>query len=438
MRHNMTPQPVCTIHERSTRYHWPNRSSMTIPSRSFIKIGLAVTVAYNFAWIFHQHAKLLADPGSSNVDHLMISPDQFDTTLLYNSTSISSSSSRIKSTTTSSLDYSHPNDPRGKSLPLHPTPNYELQQLVSSHTPQYTCSNGLIYIQDHILPDNITHYDIIHPTTGQLTPRKIPRLLHFTSKSRCMTQSFANNLQLWKDALGSKYSIYIHDDAAINKFIYHRRWVEFPELQELMSCITAGAAKADVWRYLMIWEYGGIYSDMDSAPNKFDVDTITTEDDAWFPLEMLGIPAQYWFAASPRHPIMYFSAKSALGAVAWRPDISNNNAAKTTGPGAFKVGFVYFQRLVGDESSGYVTEGLYHGVQNRTVKVVGTKENANEWIQRESIRGKSSNYEQMGMTHFHQTRGKFREMHSMESAVGCLMQRYRMHTDVLVGWDNVV
>jgi len=328
-------------------------------------------------------------------------------------------------------------DPRGKSLPIHPTTNYELQQLVSSHTPQYTCSNGLTYIQDHILHDNITHYDI-DESSGQRIPRKIPRLLHFTSKSRCMTQSFANNMQKWKDTLGSKYSIYIHDDTAIDKFIYQRYWMEFPELQEVMSCITAGAAKADVWRYLMTWEFGGIYSDMDSAPNKFSVDTITFEDDAWFPLEMLGIPAQYWFAASPRHPIMYFSAKSALQAVAWRPDISNNNAAKTTGPGAFKAGFIYFEQLAGFPSTGYVTEGLYHGVQNRSVKVVGTKENSNEWIQRESIRGKSSNYEQMGMTHFHETRGKFRLMHSGDETVGCLMQRFRMHTDMMVGWNNIV
>ncbi|KAL7500473.1 hypothetical protein ACHAWT_010442 [Skeletonema menzelii] len=414
--------------------------------KNFIKIGLILTVTYNFAWIARQHAKLLsALDGSNTAEQLMIRPDQFDNSLsnpiLAAAAAASNSISQtISSSSSSSLAYYHPNDPRGKSLPIHPTPNYELQQLVSSHAPPYPCPNGLLYIHDHILPDNITHYDIDPTNTDQLIPRKIPRLLHFTSKSRCMTQAFANNLHLWKDTLGSKYSIYIHDDHAVNKFIYHRSWMEFPELQELMSCITAGAAKADVWRYLMIWEYGGIYSDMDSAPNtrKFTVDTITAEDDAWFPLEMLGIPAQYWFAASPRHPILYFSAKSALGAVAWRPDISNNNAAKTTGPGAFKVGFIYFQRFIGDVSDGYVTEGLYRGVQNRTVKVVGTKDNANEWILRESIRGKSNNYKEMGMTHFHETRGKFREMHGEEEMVGCLMQRYRMHTDVLVGWDNVI
>jgi len=63
---------------------------------------------------------------------------------------------------------------------------------------------------------------------------------------------------------------------------------------------------------MIIWEYGGIYSNMDSSPNKFNVDSIENEDDAFFPINELGMPAQYWFAASPRHAVMYFSAKHLL------------------------------------------------------------------------------------------------------------------------------
>ncbi len=415
----------------------PLPPSSRISAWTFVKIGLAAVTAYNFGWIVRQHAKLL-NVAVSSYDAQMISPEQFDNppSLSLNNNMTSSLinvEDQQKGSGSPLLLYAHPNDPRGKSLPQHPSPNYELQQLVSSHN-HYNCSDGLMYVQDHILSDDITHYD--YDEKGNKIPRKIPRLLHFTSKSRCMTPAFVHNLDKWKRVLGSKYSIYIHDDVAIDKFIYHRRWMEFPELQEVMACVTAGAAKADIWRYLMIWEYGGIYSDMDSAPNKFGVDTITTDDDAWFPLEMLGIPAQYWFAASPRHPIMYFSAKRALGVLAWRPDIADNNAAKTTGPGAFKTGFVYFQRLVGVPSSGYIEAGLYHGYQNRSVKVVGTKQNANEWIQREIIRGKNGNYDKMGMTHFHQTKRKFHEMKG--GKVECLMQRYRMHTDSSVSWDNIV
>ena len=420
----------------------PSSRPSRISAWTFLKVGLAAVTAYNFGWIVRQHAKLLNVTVS--YDAQMISPEQFDkpppSLLSLNNNNMTSSlinDASFKEGSGSSsllLYYAHPNDPRGKSLPRHPSPNYELQQLVSSHN-QYNCSDGLMYVQDHILSDEITHYDT--DEKGNKIPRKIPRLLHFTSKSRCMTPAFVYNIDKWKRVLGSKYSIYIHDDTAIDKFIYHRRWMEFPEIQEVMACVTAGAAKADIWRYLIIWEYGGIYSDMDSAPNKFGIDTITTSDDAWFPLEALGIPAQYWFAASPRHPIMYFSAKHALRFLAWRPNIAENNPAQTTGPGAFKTGLIYFQRLVGVPSSGYIEAGLYHGYQNRSVKVVGTKQKPTEWILREGIRGnKKGNYEKMGMTHFHQTKQKFQAMKG--GKVTCLMQRYRMHTDSSVSWDNIV
>lgn len=154
----------------------------------------------------------------------------------------------------------------------------------------------------------------------------------------------------------------------------------------------------------MIWEYGGVYSDMDSSPNSFDVDSITDEDDAYFPLEQLGIPAQYWFAASPRHPIMYFSAKHGLQTLAFRDDISANNAAKTTGPGSFKTGFILFQMMRGIETNGYVEAGVYDGAHGRSVRVVGDKRRSNDVIQREAIKGKAGNYEKMGMTHFHATK----------------------------------
>ena len=197
------------------------------------------------------------------------------------------------------------------------------------------------------------------------------------------------------------------------------------------------AAKADIWRYIMVWEYGGVYSDMDSSPNKFDVDSITDADDAFFPLEMLGIPAQYWFAASPRHPVMYLSARHALMMMAFRDDISNNNAAKTTGPGAYKTGFILFQQFAGIDTNGYVDEGLYTGAHGRTVRVVGSKANANQWIIREGVKGKGGNYKQMGMTHFHSSRGRFKELHQNQ-VVGCLDQRYKMHVDFAADWVNIV
>ena len=44
------------------------------------------------------------------------------------------------------------------------------------------------------------------------------------------------------------------------------------------------------------------------------------------------------------------------------------------------------------------------GAHGRSVKVVGSKGNSNEWVIREGVKGKGGSYAQMGMTHFHATK----------------------------------
>src|SRR6056300_1487684 len=183
----------------------PSSRPSRISAWTFVKVGLAAVTAYNFGWIVRQHAKLLNVAVS--YDAQMISPEQFDNppSLSLNNNNMTSSlindasfkdQQQKEGSGSSLLLYAHPNDPRGKSLPQHPSPNYELQQLVSSHN-HYNCSDGLMYVQDHILSDDITHYDYDEKGKNKI-PRKIPRLLHFTSKSRCMTPAFVHNLDKWK------------------------------------------------------------------------------------------------------------------------------------------------------------------------------------------------------------------------------------------------
>jgi len=202
-----------------------------------------------------------------------------------------------------------------------------------------------------------------------------------------------------------------------------------------MGCVTSGAAKADIWRYVLIWEYGGVYSDFDSAPNKFDKNSITPQDDAFFPLEKLGIPAQYFFAASPRHPVMFLSAKHSFNKLSFHDDIGKVPPAVMTGPGAFKTGFLLFQRFAGYESDGYAAEGIYSGFGGRSVRVVGEKSRQNDWILREAVHDKMGGYEMMNMTHFNKAKVKF--LTGWGEDISCLRQRW----DVLMGasdWNMIV
>eukprot|EP00957_Ditylum_brightwellii_P082802 6295357-Ditylum_brightwellii.AAC.1 len=56
----------------------------------------------------------------------------------------------------------------------------------------------------------------------------------------------------------------------------------------------------------------------------------------------VGIPSQYSFAASSHHPIMLFSLQKAIWGLELTCNAMFNNAPRTTGPRAIKVGLVDF------------------------------------------------------------------------------------------------
>ena len=120
-----------------------------------------------------------------------------------------------------------------------------------------------------------------------------------TSKTNCVTQVVLNNIRRW---FVDGYSFFLHDDEAVDRLIFGREWPEFPLLAESLSCITSGAGKTDLWRNLLLWEYGGIYSEIDNAPGSElffanHTSAITDDMDAFFEQGKEGYPSQYFFAS---------------------------------------------------------------------------------------------------------------------------------------------
>ena len=87
---------------------------------------------------------------------------------------------------------------------------------------------------DTILPESITH---IH--------RKIPKVVHFTSRTRYLSKCFYNNLQIWWPA---NYLIYLYDKDTMNRLIF-KKWDLFPYLQEVIKCVGSSVEKV---RYMFI------------------------------------------------------------------------------------------------------------------------------------------------------------------------------------------
>lgn len=93
----------------------------------------------------------------------------------------------------------------------------------------------------------------------------IPKKIHLTCKDK-------NNIdnQIWKECLSMykllypDYEIIVHDNADIYRIVEKH----YPEHLENIKQIKIGAILADIFRYLILYLEGGIYSDLDCMPIK--------------------------------------------------------------------------------------------------------------------------------------------------------------------------
>mmetsp|Transcript_73187 Transcript_73187/g.203002 ORF Transcript_73187/g.203002 Transcript_73187/m.203002 type:complete len:427 (-) Transcript_73187:361-1641(-) len=296
----------------------------------------------------------------------------------------------------------------------------------SSKAINMTCPEGFIAMQDTILPRSITH------PPGRL----VPRIVHITSKDRCVSQPINDHLKKWHLA---NHSFYFHDDQAMITLM-NQSWLDdtfrtgrWPNekprctiepsfepnvtAREVFKCATAGAIRADLWRYVVLYRYGGIYTDLDNTPTGFKADTIKEHDDSFFVLEQLGIVAQYFLASSPAHPYMRYTMDDALDHLRQTRNVMKVNAPRTTGPGAIKRGLCLFLEAAGkDGGTGYITAGRYVGAENRSVTIVGNKNFSKQYIDRGGLGpAKMKYYREANIAHFSSQRSY--PFHP--TAVGC-------------------
>jgi hypothetical protein len=312
------------------------------------------------------------------------------------------------------------------------------------------CPEGLVLVNDTILDRRHAYDGGSYYKMGN-EHRNIPRIVHVTSKTRCMAPEFARNLDQWRFA---NHSFFFHNDEAVERLL-NREWPEFPALQQAVRCTKGGAGRADVWRALVIWEFGtlhlrdspvvpletgrrvrarnwlltpykgGIYTDIDNLPASFDGQTIQNDDEAFFVIERSAILSQYFFAARPRHPLMYLLVQHMTSRLLALNDVTMQIVSLVTGPGALRMAFCNFMRGQGPNfpkheprpRCWYPTAQLYTGLYNTTVRVVGHQDNPDEWVARDVVPDKHLIYRRMNMTYF-------RDIPKLESATSCFQRIY--------------
>lgn len=150
-------------------------------------------------------------------------------------------------------------------------------------------------------------------------------------KSRCLPDLLLEFLERWKTQLPD-YSIFFHDDDAVDKLLY-QDWSESPHLHETLQCVQKGAMKIDIWRQLVVYKYGGLYTDIDVYPTtNWDDQVIAPNVSAWSVSDIQKRQSQWLFAMEPRHPIAYFTVLYGLEHVFNLGNIQKPPVVSTTGP----------------------------------------------------------------------------------------------------------
>lgn len=88
--------------------------------------------------------------------------------------------------------------------------------------------------------------------------QKIPKIIWQTMKTNEVPVFMKSYADSWIE-LNPEYEYGFYDDDDIINFLK----TDFPGYLESYKSLKYGASKADLWRYLIIYKYGGVYADID-------------------------------------------------------------------------------------------------------------------------------------------------------------------------------
>jgi mannosyltransferase OCH1-like enzyme len=103
--------------------------------------------------------------------------------------------------------------------------------------------------------------------------------------------------------INNNYTYYLYDDNDMDNFVNDHFKGEIAECYNKLNIIVA---KVDLWRYLILYKYGGVYLDMDSSIEK-PLDELIQENDAAI-ITVEGnqnLYVQWALIFSKQHPILH-------------------------------------------------------------------------------------------------------------------------------------
>jgi mannosyltransferase OCH1-like enzyme len=139
-----------------------------------------------------------------------------------------------------------------------------------------------------------------------MTP-KIPPMIYQTFKTARMPSRMRQASELWKRRNPS-FGYQFFDDEQLQAFVAEFPCEDFPfdsaTLVTALKSLRSGAGKADLFRYLLIYQRGGVYMDIDTVCLRPIHEYLQADDDLVSGSGERGDLHQWGLMYSPRHPFL--------------------------------------------------------------------------------------------------------------------------------------
>jgi mannosyltransferase OCH1-like enzyme len=203
-----------------------------------------------------------------------------------------------------------------------------------------------------LLKQRLSATSLFVPVPELSHDRSISRVIYQTYPSKDVPTRIHNNIQFMKD-LNPSYKYELFDDSDIADFIVSEYGRSIYSYYERINP-KYGAARADFFRYLLIYKCGGVYLDIKSSILK-PLDDILRKDDqyllaqwtnpTWRHRELAAIPGgefQNWHIIAVRgHPFLKRVIDSVMINIdnyrPWLHGVGKGAVNRTTGPIAYTL-----------------------------------------------------------------------------------------------------
>jgi FkbM family methyltransferase len=135
--------------------------------------------------------------------------------------------------------------------------NFSFDKIGHMYEDYFQSLQGIDWYKPNPSRTNLDHLTKHYPNT---VTRKIPYNLFQTFKTKDISPALQAFIDTWKEK-NPEYTYNFYDDDMCDKFMKEfdaRTWKAYCR-------IIPGAFKADLWRYCVLYKYGGVYADVDTV-----------------------------------------------------------------------------------------------------------------------------------------------------------------------------